>query len=52
MSTIGTWAQQAPIIAMNAAIGPPEAVITDASGNLYFTTDSNPFNGKVEMLCG
>src|ERR1035441_2589726 len=41
MSTIGTWAQQAPIMAVNATIGFPAAVITDANGNFYFSTDGD-----------
>jgi len=36
MSTIGAWAQQAPIMAVNAAIGSPLAVVPDANGNVYF----------------
>ena len=42
MSGTGTWAQQAPIMAVNAAIGSPVAVTIDASGNLYFATDADP----------
>jgi len=35
-------ASQAPIMGVNAAIDFPNAVVTDASGDLYFSTDSNP----------
>ena len=41
MSTAETWAQQEPIMAVTATIGSPVAVITDANGNLYFSTDGD-----------
>jgi hypothetical protein len=40
-SSISTLAQQAPIMAVDAAIGSPSAVATDASGNVYFISSGN-----------
>jgi uncharacterized protein (TIGR03437 family) len=41
MGTIGAWAQQAPIMAVDAAIGSPAAITADASGNVYFSSSNN-----------
>jgi uncharacterized protein (TIGR03437 family) len=40
-SSIATWAQQASIMAVDAAIGSPSAVATDTSGNVYFISSGN-----------
>src|ERR1035438_6661123 len=54
---MATWAQQAPILAVNAAIGSPAAVTTDASGNVYFSSSLNQVlkvdrNGILTVVAG
>ena len=49
LSTMGAWAQQAPILAVDAAIGSPAAIAADASGNVYFVSNNNNRVFKVDQ---
>jgi uncharacterized protein (TIGR03437 family) len=49
LSTMGAWAQQAPIMGVNAAIGSPAAIAADASGNVYFVSSNNNRLFKVDQ---
>ena len=49
MSAVGAWAQQAPIMAVDAAIGSPAAVTADGSGNVYFISSNDNRVFKVDQ---
>jgi len=49
LTSVAGWAQPAPIMAVDAAIGSPAAIAADASGNVYFISSNNNRVFKVDQ---